>query len=46
MSRTTKTSGGLKTAGPDIIKEMPAEMLFDYLAVRLNGRPAGRRPSA
>ncbi|MPW36028.1 alkyl/aryl-sulfatase [Vibrio sp. B1Z05] len=28
-------SGGLTTASPDIIKNMPPEMLFDYLAVRI-----------
>lgn len=29
------SSGGLTTASPDIIKNMPPEMLFDYLAVRI-----------
>ncbi len=28
------------TASPDVIKSMPPEMLFDYLAVRLNGQKA------
>ncbi|MDN3609697.1 alkyl/aryl-sulfatase [Vibrio ostreicida] len=31
----TPSSGGTNTASPDIIKNMPPEMLFDYLAVRL-----------
>ncbi|MDA0147965.1 alkyl/aryl-sulfatase [Vibrio sp. LaRot3] len=31
----TPSSGGTTTASPDIIKNMPPEMLFDYLAVRL-----------
>lgn len=31
----TPSSGGVKTASPDIIKNMPPEMLFDYLAVRI-----------
>ena len=31
----TPASGGTNTASPDIIKNMPPEMLFDYLAVRL-----------
>ncbi|MDV3127572.1 MBL fold metallo-hydrolase [Mycobacterium sp. 21AC1] len=34
------TSGGTDTASPDTIKAMPPEMLFDYLAVRLNGPKA------
>ncbi len=34
------SSGGLTTASPDVIKAMPPEMLFDYLAVRLNGPKA------
>jgi alkyl sulfatase BDS1-like metallo-beta-lactamase superfamily hydrolase len=35
---------GLNTASPDAIKAMPPEMLFDYLAVRLNGpKAAGRK---
>jgi len=29
-----------QTARPDIIRSMPIEMLFDYLAVRLNGPKA------
>jgi len=32
------TAGG--TASPDVIKAMPPEMLFDYLAVRLDGAKA------
>jgi len=37
-------SGGIGTAGPDTIKAMPPEMLFDYLAVRLNGpKAAGKK---
>ncbi len=32
------STGG--TASPDVIKSMPPEMLFDYLAVRLNGKKA------
>ena len=32
--------GGLSTASPDVIRAMPPEMLFDYLAVRLNGPKA------
>ena len=36
------TSGG--SASPDVIKAMPPEMLFDYLAVRLNGpKAAGKK---
>ncbi|MEH0664432.1 MBL fold metallo-hydrolase [Vibrio scophthalmi] len=31
----TPSAGGTNTASPDIIKNMPPEMLFDYLAVRL-----------
>lgn len=31
----TPESGGLTTASPDIIKNMPPEMLFDYLSVRI-----------
>ena len=30
-------AGGINTASPDTIKAMQPEMLFDYLAVRLNG---------
>jgi alkyl sulfatase BDS1-like metallo-beta-lactamase superfamily hydrolase len=33
-------TGGINTASPDTIKAMPPEMLFDYLAVRLNGPKA------
>jgi alkyl sulfatase BDS1-like metallo-beta-lactamase superfamily hydrolase len=36
--------GGIDTATPDVIKAMPPDMLFDYLAVRLNGpKAAGRK---
>ena len=36
--------GGIATASPDIIRAMPPEMLFDYMAVRLNGpKAAGRK---
>ncbi|WP_301837597.1 alkyl sulfatase dimerization domain-containing protein [Pseudomonas sp. JQ170C] len=31
---------GMKTASPDMIRAMSPEMLFDYLAVRLNGPAA------
>ncbi|HIF5960379.1 TPA: alkyl/aryl-sulfatase [Vibrio parahaemolyticus] len=31
----TPSSGGTNVASPDIIKNMPPEMLFDYLAVRI-----------
>ncbi|MEX0334824.1 alkyl/aryl-sulfatase [Vibrio tubiashii] len=31
----TPSAGGTNTASPDIIKNMPPEMLFDYLAVRI-----------
>ncbi|SON52494.1 alkyl/aryl-sulfatase [Vibrio tapetis] len=31
----TPSAGGTTTASPDIIKNMPPEMLFDYLAVRI-----------
>ncbi|EJL6389944.1 MBL fold metallo-hydrolase [Vibrio vulnificus] len=31
----TPKAGGTNTASPDIIKNMPPEMLFDYLAVRI-----------
>ena len=34
------TSGGLVTATPDTIKAMSPDMLFDYLAVRLNAEKA------
>ena len=32
--------GGVSTASPDVIKAMPPELLFDFLAVRLNGPKA------
>jgi len=32
--------GGINPASPDTIRAMPPEMLFDYLAVRLNGPKA------
>ena len=39
-------AGGINTATPDTIKAMPPEMLFDYLAVRLNGpKAAGKKIS-
>ncbi|MGE2720446.1 alkyl/aryl-sulfatase [Mycolicibacterium celeriflavum] len=34
------SAGGTQTASPDTIRAMPPEMLFDYLAVRLNGSKA------
>ncbi len=34
------SSGGIDTASPDTIKAMSPELLFDYLAVRLNGPKA------
>jgi len=34
------SAGGIDTASPDTIKAMPPNMLFDYLAVRLNGPKA------
>lgn len=35
---------GFSTASPDVIRAMPPEMLFDYLAVRLNGpKAAGKK---
>ncbi|MEI9902453.1 MAG: alkyl sulfatase dimerization domain-containing protein [Hyphomicrobium sp.] len=34
------TSGALSTASPDVISAMSPELLFDYLAVRLNGPKA------
>ena len=38
------TAGGINTACPDTIKAMSPEMLFDYLAVRLNGpKAAGKK---
>ncbi|MEN3222685.1 alkyl sulfatase dimerization domain-containing protein [Mycolicibacterium porcinum] len=33
-------TGGLESASPDTVKAMPPDMLFDYLAVRLNGQKA------
>jgi alkyl sulfatase BDS1-like metallo-beta-lactamase superfamily hydrolase len=37
-------AGGVNSASPDTIKAMPPEMLFDYLAVRLNGpKAAGKK---
>ncbi len=39
-------AGGINAASPDTIKAMPPEMLFDYLAVRLNGpKAAGKKIS-
>ncbi|WP_166362220.1 alkyl/aryl-sulfatase [Pseudomonas akapageensis] len=38
------TDGGAVAASPDIIRAMSPEMLFDYMAIRLNGeRAAGKR---
>ncbi|MCY1286002.1 putative alkyl/aryl-sulfatase YjcS [compost metagenome] len=38
------SAGGSVTASPDVIRAMTPELLFDYLAVRLNGeRAAGRK---
>lgn len=38
------TGGGIISASPDVIRAMTPEMLFDYLAVRLNGeRAAGKK---
>jgi alkyl sulfatase BDS1-like metallo-beta-lactamase superfamily hydrolase len=40
----TPKAGGLSAASPDIVAAMPPEMLFDYMAVRLNGpKAAGKR---
>jgi alkyl sulfatase BDS1-like metallo-beta-lactamase superfamily hydrolase len=37
-------AGGVNSASPDTIKAMPPEMLFDYLAVRMNGpKAAGKK---
>jgi alkyl sulfatase BDS1-like metallo-beta-lactamase superfamily hydrolase len=37
-------AGGVNPASPDTIRNMPPEMLFDYLAVRLNGpKAAGKK---
>jgi alkyl sulfatase BDS1-like metallo-beta-lactamase superfamily hydrolase len=36
--------GAVATASPDILAAMPPEMMFDYMAVRLNGpKAAGRK---
>jgi alkyl sulfatase BDS1-like metallo-beta-lactamase superfamily hydrolase len=40
------SSGGINTASPDTIKAMAPEMLFDYLAVRLNGPKAAGKTIA
>ena len=38
------SAGGVNTASADTIKAMPPDMLFDYLAVRLNGpKAAGKK---
>ncbi|MDT4802322.1 putative alkyl/aryl-sulfatase YjcS [compost metagenome] len=38
------SAGGSVTASPDVIRAMTPELLFDYLAVRLNGeRAAGKK---
>lgn len=38
------SAGGINTASPDTIKAMPPHMVFDYLAVRLNGpKAAGKK---
>ena len=38
------SAGGINTASPDTIRAMPPEMLFEYLAVRLNGpNAAGKK---
>ncbi|MDO6525068.1 alkyl sulfatase dimerization domain-containing protein [Motilimonas sp. 1_MG-2023] len=34
------SAGGANTASPDIIKNMPPKMLFDYLSVRINPEKA------
>ncbi|WP_390632429.1 alkyl/aryl-sulfatase [Vibrio plantisponsor] len=40
----TPSAGGTNTASPDIIRNMPPEMLFDYLAVRiLPDKAAGKK---
>ncbi|UJJ32402.1 alkyl sulfatase dimerization domain-containing protein [Halopseudomonas maritima] len=42
----TPSAGGVNSASPDTIREMSPEMLFDYLAVRLNGpKAAGKQMS-
>jgi len=37
------SAGGIDTASPDTIKAMPVNMLFDFLAVRLNGPKAAEK---
>ena len=38
------SAGGINSASPDTIRAMPPEMLFDFMAVRLNGpKAAGRK---
>ena len=37
------SAGGVSTASPDTIKAMAPEMLFDYLAVRLERAKSGRQ---
>ena len=40
----TPSSGGVNSASPDTIRAMSPDMLFDYLAVRLNGpKAAGKK---
>ena len=39
-------AGGINTASPDTIKAMAPEMMFDYLAVRLNGEKAAGKKIA
>ncbi|OBG88896.1 hypothetical protein A5699_15625 [Mycobacterium sp. E802] len=39
-------AGGTDTASPDTINAMPPEMMFDYLAVRLNGQKAAGKKIA
>jgi alkyl sulfatase BDS1-like metallo-beta-lactamase superfamily hydrolase len=40
----TPNVGGARSASPDVIKAMPPELTFDFLAVRLNGpRAAGKK---
>ena len=44
MRNGVPSAGGVSTASPDTIKAMAPEMLFDYLAVRLNGpKAAGKK---
>ncbi len=40
------SAGGLSSASPDTIKAMPPDMVFDYLAVRLNGQKAAGKKIA